>query len=264
MITYHQYIPGRKNHPMAETAASALMEWLKGESDAAYAQMMIHRLSGTLADESEDRYFIAMDSKRCISRLWFGWGRHSGCIGNFGNFRTAEEYRGKGIGHQLMQMLLEDLRKTSELPLALFCTAEEKHLAELYGKWYGFRPVLKGMPQGPLYCPLNDSPADFHEFCRRYYQKANELHFKPGGIGYRHEIDCLLAFTLCENREYENFGLKSFPTYESAWLAVKKEPSCGKLERIETECGIVAGWAFTSANGKCEIQLHLLYHELVS
>ena len=91
MLTYHIYRP---EEGMTE-GGKALARMLSDESPGkSYAEVMRLRVAGALAGECTDTYFVALDAGKCVSRLWNGWGRHEGAIGNFGNFLTLEEYRG--------------------------------------------------------------------------------------------------------------------------------------------------------------------------
>ena len=143
MIEYFTYLPGKVNSPEAVRAGKSLETLMQAESDQSYARMMRCRLAGKVSAECEDRYFIALDGEKCVSRIWYGWGRHRGAVGNFGNFRTAEDHQRMGIGKKLFTMLVDDLKKTADRPECLFCTSSKPHLVRLYGTM-GFRPALKG------------------------------------------------------------------------------------------------------------------------
>lgn len=255
MIQYFTYLPGKVNSPETVRAGKSLDALIQAESDQSYARMMRCRLAGKVSAECEDRYFIALDGEECVSRIWYGWGRHRGAVGNFGNFRTAEDHQRMGIGKTLFTMLVDDLKNSSDRPDCLFCTSSKPHLVRLYGTM-GFRPALKGTEGGPLYCPLGESPESFDDFCEMYYRPAKSLHFSPGTAGFRHEVDCLLNFALRAAGETDTTGLVSFPTYEAAFLAAEEAPARGKLERVETEDGRTVGWAFRPSGGVREICLH--------
>ena len=261
MVQYHTFLPGGANPPSAVSAASALDSVVQAESDASYARMIRYRLAGKAAAECNDRYFIAEDEGRCVSRIWYGWGDHADAVGNFGNFRTAEDRQRQGIGRHLLEMLTASVRSEKNPPRCLFCTTGKPHLVAMYAP-LGFRPVLEGTDRGLLYCPLNGSPEKFSDFCREYYRPAEELHFVPATVGYRHEVDCLLGFALCAAGEFRTFGLKSFATYEAAFLTLEADPSLGKLERVVTEDGRTVGWSFLPAGGERELQLHPAFRSM--
>ena len=256
MIQYYSFLPGGSNPSEACKAAEALVQLLHTESGESYARMILYRLAGKAAAECDDRYFIAEDEGRCVSRIWYGWGRHAGAAGNFGNFRTADDHQRMGIGGRLLDMLVEDLKRSKILPACLLCTSSKPHLVRLYVDKLGFRPAITGTEGGPLYAPLGGSPETFSEFCRKYYRPAVSLHFAPGSIGFRHEVDCLLNFALREAGENRTFGLKSFPTYESAFLSLAADPALGRLERVATDDGRTVGWSFLPAAGERETQVH--------
>jgi GNAT superfamily N-acetyltransferase len=261
MINYRTFVPGGINPPEALEAAGALSGMLREESQRSYARMMLYRLAGKAAGECEDRYFIAVEDGQCVSRIWYGWGRHRDAVGNFGNFRTAEDHQRRGIGRSLLEMLIASVRNSADLPRCLFCTCSQPHLVRMYGA-LGFRPALEGTDRGLLYCPLGGSPDSFNGFIREYYRPARSLHFAPGTVGFRHEVDCLLAFSLHAAGETNSFGLKSFPTYEAAFLALAEDPAAGKLERVATEDDRTVGWAFTAAGGEREIQLYPAFRKM--
>jgi len=254
MIGFYGFVPEEECCAEAAELAASLSQQLAGEP-ASHARMIRFRLAGGAAAECVDRYFFAGEGGRCVSRIWYGWGRHAEAVGNFGNFKTEEALRGQGIGRRLFDMLKESLKRESDLPLALFCTSSKPHLVRLYGE-IGFRPAITGSEGGPLYAPLCGSPERFSDFCRRYYAPAFRLRFEQGGIGFRHEVDCLLRFALLELGENAEFGLCGYASYEAAFLAVAADPSAGRLERVATDSGRTAGWAFTPRGGVREVLVH--------
>lgn len=262
MIKYHTFLPGAANSAESANAALALDRIIQAESDESYARITRYRLAEKAAKECEDRYFIAMEDGHCVSRIFVGWGRHAASVGNFGNFRTADDHQRMGIGRTVLEMLIASIKKSTVLPTALFCTCGKPHLVRLYHDTLGFRPAISGTDGGMLYCPLGDSPETFDDFCQEYYRPAKSLSFKSGTIGFRNEIDCLLKFALHAARDPETFGLKSFPTYEAAILALAENPALGKLERVATEDGRTVGWAYTPADGEREIQLHPAFRNM--
>ena len=147
MIACQYFVPGGINPPEALEAAGALSGLLPVESPRSYARMMLYRLAGQAAGECEDRYFIAMEDGQCVSRIWYGWGRHQDAIGNFGNFRTAEDHQRRGIGRSLLEMLIASVRNSADLPRCLFSTCSQPHLVRMYGA-LGFRPALEGTDRG--------------------------------------------------------------------------------------------------------------------
>ncbi len=257
MINYQSYFPGTPLTP----AANALDQVISAEfPEQSYSQMIRFRLSGKAGAECRDAYFIATENERCVSRLWYGWGKHADAVGNFGNFRTDERYQHRGIGKKLLQMWQEDLQNAAAPPLALFCSAG-KNLVPVYAK-FGFRLALENTDHGPLYLPLGDSPATFREFCRFYYSQTSKLHFLPGTVGYRHEIDLLLRFALLQ--EYGELPELPYPSFEAAILALDRTPQCGKLELIATAENRTVGWAFTPAGGKRRALIHPAYRTLLA
>ena len=83
----------------------------------------------------------------------------------------------------------------------------------------------------------------------------------PGNIQHRHEIDCLLSFSL---QEYgKSLGLPSIGSYEEAILLLKNDPQAGLLERIAIDNGHTVGWAFTPISGAREMQIHPKYQYMI-
>lgn len=220
-------------------AGQALSRMLEHENPGkSYAEVMRLRVSGALADECRDVYFVAHENGECVSRLWNGWGKHENAIGNFGNFLTLESHRGQGIGTRLLELWYDDLQSRADQPLALFCTSAPK-AALMYAK-YGMRPIAKDATYGPSYMPLGDSPESFEAFCEAYYQPADVLYRRPASFEYRHEIDLLLKFALAHKGL--SFGFDGMPSIEQALLT-----SPEKTEMLFTKSGRCVGWAFDGA-----------------
>ena len=229
-MIFEKYDPAVRG-TVAERAIFDMMKDVQGKS---YADMIRLRISGRAAEECEDTYFVALEGGKCMSRLWNGWGRHKDAIGNFGNFLTAEEARGTGVGRELLRMWLQDLEEKAEKPLALFCSAYE-NIAPIYFP-YGFRVAVSKGTVRYLYKPVGDSPETFQEFCALYYRPSAVLHRRPASIGWRHEIDCLLKFARADRGL--DFGFDGI-NLEAALLY---HP--GKAELLFAECGRCVGWMF--------------------
>ena len=253
-ISYHIFSPEKTAENMAAAALSELIA--TEEPDVAWSRMIRHRLAGHAAAGCTDRYYIALDGSKCVSRLWCGWGKHADAIGNWGHFRTAEIMQGRGIGRRLLDCWFEHQQSTADNPAAFLCSCGKPFLVELYGR-YGFRLALKNTEVGPLYCPWGNSPGTFQEFCEEYYTDCDELTFLPGKTEYRHEVDCLLYFALRE--QGEQFGLPGMASYEEALMLLESSPDAGLLERIAISNGHTVGWAFTPQGGKRQVQLHPKY-----
>ena len=101
-------------------AQLAMQEMLRDIAvDKSYSKMMRLRLRGDAESECHDVYYTAMDGDRAVSRHWMGWGKHANAIGNWGNFLTIEEYRGKGIGGSVLKKWWDDLHSPDHCPLPL-------------------------------------------------------------------------------------------------------------------------------------------------
>ena len=230
-------------------AQLAMQEMLRDIAvDKSYSKMMRLRLRGDAESECHDVYYTAMDGDRAVSRHWMGWGKHANAIGNWGNFLTIEEYRGKGIGGSVLKKWWDDLHSPDHcpLPLGFLCTAGNTELTRLYSK-FGFRPAIDGRDYGPLYMPLGNSPATFSELCEEYYQPSDTIIRRPAAIGWRHEIDCLLRFYFINNGE--KFGIDGIESVEELLVTDKS-----RAEMLFTPSEKCVGWAF---DGK--IQLHPIY-----
>lgn len=231
------------------TAQKILYNMLKDENPGvSYADMLRYRVSGKAAVSCNDIYYIAHQDEKCLSRLWNGWGKHDSAVGNFGNFCTTEEMRGKGIGKRMLAVWFEDLQSLLNPPLALLCTADSR-AAQLYFP-YGFKPAISDREYGPLYMPIGNSPQTFKEFCDMYYIPANKLIRRPADIEWRHEIDCLLKFAFIERGL--SFGIGEVSSVEEALLY-----SPEKVEMIFTENARCVGWIY-----KGKIQVYPTYKNM--
>ena len=238
-----KYTAGQEKNGAYE-AIRGMMEGF--DTDKSYADMMRLRISGALAEECHDVYYVAHESGRGLSRHWMGWGKHADAIGNWGNFYTDEACRGKGIGGQLLRFWYEDFQACADVPLGFFCTVATRELTDLYRR-FGFRPAVEGTDCGYLYRPNGDSPATFRAFCERYYRPSDVLYHRRASAGYRHEIDCLLRFV------YRDmglpFGVGGLKSVEEGLLYCPER--CGMLFSKDGRC---VGW---SVDGN--IQVHPMY-----
>lgn len=236
-------------------ASQALAGWLNAtQTDRSYLPMMQYRVAGKAADLCEDTYYIAMQDGKVLSRLWNGWGKHPNAVGNFGNFMTLEELRGQGIGKKMLDAWYEDLNSRTDRPLGLFCSSVNGFRVEMYRR-YGFTQAVILTNSSLLYKPLDDSPADFRELCEDYYCTAKELTVKPATVEWRHEIDCLLKFSL--KAEGEALGLPGCASLEEAIVW----PWIGNAQLLFTEKNRPVGWSFTGADGVTHWQIHPKYRK---
>ncbi len=242
------YIPGENKPSSADALIGSLKELDIGKS---YSEMMRLRTSGGAVSECKDIYYICTDEcGELVSRLWMGWGKHEGAVGNWGNFFTSEACRGMGIGRQMIELWHDDLSKRADLPRALFCTASPRHT--LFYANYGWRPAMKGADGGPLYLPLGGSPDTFEEFCREYYKSSDSLVYKKATLEWRHEIDCLFKFAMmAHGLDYLPHGMESL---EASLLA-----NDDNVEIIFTDTGIPVGLAYLKDNGEKDIKIHPNY-----
>ena len=233
-------------------AQAALADMLREENlGVSYADMMRYRVGNYAAKLCLDTYYVAHGEGKAYSRLWNGWGRHAGAIGNFGNFVTLEELRGQGLGHRMLEVWHSDLSSRADLPLCFLCMGE-KRAAKLYFP-YGFRTIEKNAAWGPLYMPLGDSPEDFREFCEGYYQPSDTLIRRKATVEWRHEIDCLLKYSLW------SIGMDHMINGKIMEQALLYSPDAAEL--LFTEDGKCVGWMLDG-----EVMVHPIYQksEIVS
>ena len=230
-------------------AYKAITEMMKDfDTDKAYADMIRLRISGEIADKATDIYYVAHENGKALSRHWCGYGNHKDAIGNWGNFYTAEECRGQGIGGKLLKMWFEDFNNAKELPLCFCCSANRDLTVNVYSR-FGFRPALDGAECGPLYLPCKGSPETFREFADNYYKPSDVIIHKPVDVGYRHEIDCLLRFYFYNNKL--DFGFGEMDYLEKGYLYAPQ-----KTGMLFSQDGHCVGWSY---DGK--IQIHPLYEK---
>lgn len=233
------YIPGEQEPAVKDLLCENVKEVDRGQY---YAEMLRKRAAGELAAVCTDIYYIATQEGAFVSRLWNGWGKHKDAVGNFGNFQTNAELRGRGIGRQMLAVWQQHVRERADAPLALFCNAGAEHLVKLYAP-YGFRLAVDGTTVGPLYCPLGNSPATFRAFCEGYYGNGQQVTERPATVEYRHEIDCLLRFAL--QNEGEALGLPGVGSMEEAYL----KNLLGNMLLYFNEENHVVGWGIKTEAG---------------
>ncbi|MBQ9974142.1 MAG: hypothetical protein IJP02_04195 [Oscillospiraceae bacterium] len=239
-------VPGQNKTPGYRALEDITRDYKPGEIHSDTIRL---RVSGALADLCEDTYYTAHEDGLCLSRLWNGWAKgRSETVGNFGNFLTLEQARGRGIGKKVLELWYEDVSSREDKPLALFCSAKER-AARLYFP-YGFQTAMKGAVEGPLFMPIADPSWDFDAFCEMYYQPAEYLVSRPASFSWRHEIDCLLHFAL--QRAGESFGLGDTVRLEQALLYYPERAGL-----FFTPAGRCVGWSVDGVQ-----QLHPAYRHL--
>lgn len=244
-MVFEKYITGTPENDAYKAICQMMVNVQIG---VPHADMIRLRLGGSVARECHDVYYVAHENGKGVARHWNGWGKHKDAIGNWGNFLTLEDYRGRGIGGQLLGLWWKDFQTQKKRPLCFLCSAATKELTALYSR-FGFRPAIEGTERGPLYMPVGQSPATFREFCESYYQPSKTLVHKRATIEYRHEIDCLLQFARKDMGL--TFGIGEMKSVESALLYCPERAGI-----LFAEDGHAVGWSIDG-----EIQVHPLYND---
>ena len=242
-MIFEKYIPGEPKTEVYKALFDMMNDFDKGKT---YADMMRYRISGTVSNECNDIYYVAHENGKALCRHWMGWGKHTDAIGNWGNFYTDPQFRGKGIGGKLLSFWYQDFQTITKPPLCFMCSAGTKELTELYGR-FGFKPAIEGTEFGFLYMPIGDSPDSFREFRQTYYKSSDTLYHRKASVNYRHEIDCLLKFT------YKDMGLEFGNGVEGALLYAPER--CGMLFSEDGHC---VGYSYDGI-----IQTHPLYSDSI-
>lgn len=230
-----------KNHALCD-----MMNYTHPETE--HTSVFVSRAKGELCDLCNDKFYIATDDGRCVSRLWNGWGKHRDAVGNFGDFFTLEEYRGEGLGKRLLKMWYEDIMSIKDKPIGFFCTSAAR-IAKTYEE-YGMTGIFPGQEGGPSYMPLGDSPKKFDDLCDMYYTYADTLTEKAATFEYRHEIDLLLKFYFMKSGI--RFGFGDIPDLEYALVH-----RCENVKLYFAPNGHCVGWSVGE-----EMQLHPKYRKV--
>ena len=211
--------------------------------DAENFRSITSRLAGKLHDVSEDRYFFAEIDGEIVGQMWYGWGRHAHPAANFGQVFVAARHRKKGIAERLFAAFSKHYFDNSP-PIAAFCTTGSEWVANIY-KAAGFRTIDPKAGCGPLYCPKPGQPETFDEFADKFYrgQCAERAQAIPATMEYRHEIDCVLKFTLIR----KGMLPEPFPSFQQAYF----DHLDGKGDMVvflsPQKCPL--GWRFTPRYG---------------
>jgi len=70
-MIFEKYVPGQEKN----AAFAAISDMVGGITDGrSYASMMARRISGAVAHECHDTFYVAHEDGKAASRLWMGWG----------------------------------------------------------------------------------------------------------------------------------------------------------------------------------------------
>lgn len=166
------------------------------------------KLEGKHAPHLKEFFFVLHENGKAFSRIWMGMPLHENAVANWGDVYTREECQGLGYCSKTLAFCMDHIKKMPNPPMGLFCTCGRPWIANMYKK-HGFVPALRGAENGPLYCPLGDSPKTFQDLCDYYYAPTKSLRTCKATWEWRNEIDCLLNFVfqdMGENYEINGSG----------------------------------------------------------
>jgi GNAT superfamily N-acetyltransferase len=197
---------------------------------------------GKYAECAADHYFVGMVDEVIAGQIWFGWGKHDDPVANFGQVYVDEAFRGAGVTSVIMDYFHCEFRNSPVI--GCFCTCSVPWIRKLYTP-YGFRPTFDGSNR--LYCPGKGWPDEFKDLVADYYKPSKSLKVIYGTMEYRHEIDCLLAFTMQLNKmSFDRvFASSAVTSYQDAIF--KKEDGRGELFVALNDDGHCVGWTFCLA-----------------
>lgn len=196
-------------------------------------------LDGNYTGECVDHFFLAVNNGQVAGSLWYGYGRHKAPIANFGHVFVSPPFRGLGITQILLQHFKRDF---SQSPcLAAFCKCSREWIAKMYRN-IGFTGVEPGSSTGKLMLLNSDEWGDFRSLEEEYYRRGSPLLVEEGSMQFRHEIDCLGAFT-------DHFSPRGL---SSQWLAnylqalFLQEDGAASLLNWRDDEGHIFGWGVLS------------------
>lgn len=200
------------------------------------------RVDGKYSNCAEDRYFIGEIDGKIAGQVWFGWGKHKSPAANFGQVYVDPDYRGLDITSTIMKYWNNEF--TSSSVLGAMCTCSIPKIRALYMP-FGFRQTYSDSNR--LYCPGKQSPENFKDLSDSYYQPASDIQVISGSMEYRHEIDCLLKFTMELNKWKSDriFVSSAVTSFQDAIF--KQEDGRGQIFVALTEKGHCIGWSFCLA-----------------
>ena len=199
------------------------------------------RLNGQYASGVVDKYFIGEINGEMAGQLWYGYGRTSQPVSNFGHVYTAIKHRRKGITAELMKYFIDDFKNSPAL--GAFCSSYREWVAAIYQK-EGFKPLLPGKNAGPMVLPNTSVPEDFLKFQDFYYLPAKPIKTVEGTMKYCFEIDALLNYSFQSRNELLSrvFVSNAVSSFRSALFM--QEDKRGSVYCAVASNGHCAGWSF--------------------
>ena len=150
------------------------------------------RLNGAYVDCCVDRYFFAEIEGQIAGMLWFGYGRTTYPIANFGHVYTSPQFRRLGIATILLRYFKCDFLASPAK--AAFCYSSKPHIVKNYTP-LGFQPCVTGTTVGRLMLSQPPASRSFAEIQAEYYGEARQIHAVPASMRWRHDLDCLGKYT---------------------------------------------------------------------
>ena len=150
------------------------------------------RLSGSYADSCVDRFFFAELEEQIAGMLWYGYGRTSYPIANFGHVYTSPQFRRQGVAKILLQYFNRDFLASPAK--AAFCYSSKPHIVKSYTP-LGFQPCTPGTTVGRLMLSNPATARSFAEIQAEYYGAVEEIRVVPASMRWRHDLDCLGKYT---------------------------------------------------------------------
>ena len=196
-------------------------------------------LDGNYTGECVDRYFFAVIDGQVAGSLWYGYGRHESPVANFGHVFISPAFRGLGITQILLQHFKRDF---SQSPcLAAFCKCSREWIAKMYRE-IGFMGVEPGTSTGKLMLLNHADWKDFKSLEEEYYRRSTPLLVADGSMQFRHESDCLGAFT--EHFSPRGMSLQWVANYLQALFL--QEDGAATLLNWQDADGHIFGWCFSA------------------
>jgi GNAT superfamily N-acetyltransferase len=168
-----------------------LMELMRHKGDDTLRGIQ-SRLYGAYAGCCVDRFFFAEIEGQIAGMLWYGYGKTSYPIANFGHVYTSPQFRRQGVAKILLEYFNSDFLASPAK--AAFCYSSKPHIVKNYTP-LGFQPCMTGTTVGSLMLSNPPVSRSFAEIQKEYYGAVKEIHVVPASMRWRHDLDCLGKYT---------------------------------------------------------------------